>query len=272
MNNFLQIAEKYGSECLLELAVLMLNWESFIEELECKINEIYDSKMDFYIAKEIESGWNNFCNPEVVNNLGRKNSHDYINEILRENRNYFEELNSGEFWKYQEGLKPEIKEFLINRFQEIKIDDHNRFKITISIPCAADIMEESLVDMLDPYEFYKEIEILEDASKILDEIDVHKSENAVEIVNDLLAQEYDLERVQGIYWVDGYKNSNKKYLVEAIIKEVTRSIKRLIALDEQLDEVIKVNKLIYNALDAAIECIKKHVSDLAIGNDDEGRA
>jgi len=61
-------------------------------------------------------------------------------------------------------------------------------------------------------------------------------------------------------------------LVEAIIKEVTRSIKRLIALDEQLDEVIKVNKLIYNALDAAIECIKKHVSDLAIGNDDEGRA
>lgn len=247
MNNFLQIAEKYGSECLLELAVLMLNWESFIEELECKINEIYDSKMDFYIAKEIESGWNNFCNPEVVNNLGRKNSHDYINEILRENRNYFEELNSGEFWKYQEGLKPEIKEFLINRFQEIKIDDHNRFKITISIPCAADIMEESLVDMLDPYEFYKEIEILEDASKILDKID-------------------------GIYWVDGYKNSNKKYLVEAIIKEVTRSIKRLIALDEQLDEVIKVNKLIYNALDAAIECIKKHVSDLAIGNDDEGRA
>lgn len=247
MNNFLQIAEKYGSECLLELAVLMLNWESFIEELECKINEIYDSKMDFYIAKEIESGWNNFCNPEVVNNLGRKNSHDYINEIIRENRNYFEELNSGEFWKYQEGLKPEIKEFLINRFQEIKIDDHNRFKITISIPCAADIMEESLVDMLDPYEFYKEIEILEDASKILDKID-------------------------GIYWVDGYKNSNKKYLVEAIIKEVTRSIKRLIALDEQLDEVIKVNKLIYNALDAAIECIKKHVSDLAIGNDDEGRA
>ncbi len=247
MNNFLQIAEKYGSECLLELAVLMLNWESFIEELECKINEIYDSKMDFYIAKEIESGWNNFCNPEVVNNLGRKNSHDYINEILRENRNYFEELNSGEFWKYQEGLKPEIKEFLINRFQEIKIDDHNRFKITISIPCAADIMEESLVDMLDPYEFYKEIEILEDASKILDKID-------------------------GIYWVDGYKNSNKKYLVEAIIKEVTRSIKRLIALDEQLDEVIKVNKLIYNTLDAAIECIKKHVSDLAIGNDDEGRA
>lgn len=232
MNNFLQIAEKYGSECLLELAVLMLNWESFIEELECKINEIYDSKMDFYIAKEIESGWNNFCNPEVVNNLGRKNSHDYINEILRENRNYFEELNSGEFWKYQEGLKPEIKEFLINRFQEIKIDDHNRFKITISIPCAADIMEESLVDMLDPYEFYKEIEILEDASKILDKID-------------------------GIYWVDGHKNSNKKYLVEAIIKEVTRSIKRLIALDEQLDEVIKVNKLIYNALDAAIECIKK---------------
>jgi len=232
MNNFLQIAEKYGSECLLELAVLMLNWESFIEELECKINEIYDSKMDFYIAKEIESGWNNFCNPEVVNNLGRKNSHDYINEIIRENRNYFEELNSGEFWKYQEGLKPEIKEFLINRFQEIKIDDHNRFKITISIPCAADIMEESLVDMLDPYEFYKEIEILEDASKILDKID-------------------------GIYWVDGYKNSNKKYLVEAIIKEVTRSIKRLIALDEQLDEVIKVNKLIYNALDAAIECIKK---------------
>jgi hypothetical protein len=231
MNNFLQIAEKYGSECLLELAVLMLNWESFIEELECKINEIYDSKMDFYIAKEIESGWNNFCNPEVVNNLGRKNSHDYINEIIRENRNYFEELNSGEFWKYQEGLKPEIKEFLINRFQEIKIDDHNRFKITISIPCAADIMEESLVDMLDPYEFYKEIEILEDASKILDKID-------------------------GIYWVDGYKNSNKKYLVEAIIKEVTRSIKRLIALDEQLDEVIKVNKLIYNALDAAIECIK----------------
>ncbi len=93
----------------------------------------------------------------------------------------------------------------------------------------------------------KEIEILEDASKILDKID-------------------------GIYWVDGYKNSNKKYLVEAIIKEVTRSIKRLIALDEQLDEVIKVNKLIYNALDAAIECIKKHVSDLAIGNDDEGRA
>lgn len=247
MNNFLQIAEKYGSECLLELAVLMLNWESFIEELECKINEIYDSKMDFYIAKEIESGWNNFCNPEVVNNLGRKNSHDYINEILRENRNYFEELNSGEFWKYQEGLKPEIKEFLINRFQEIKIDDHNRFKITISIPCAADIMEESLVDMLDPYKFYEEIEILEDASKILDKID-------------------------GIYWVDGYKNSNKKYLVEAIIKEVTRSIKRLIALDEQLDEVIKVNKLIYNALDAAIECIKKHVSDLAIGNDDEGRA
>ena len=247
MNNFLQIAEKYGSECLLELAVLMLNWESFIEELECKINEIYDSKMDFYIAKEIESGWNNFCNPEVVNNLGRKNSHDYINEIIRENRNYFEELNSGEFWKYQEGLKPEIKEFLINRFQEIKIDDHNRFKITISIPCAADIMEESLVDMLDPYEFYKEIEILEDASKILDKID-------------------------GIYWVDGYKNSNKKYLVEAIIKEVTRSIKRLIALDEQLDEVIKVNKLICNALDAAIECIKKHVSDLAIGNDDEGRA
>ena len=247
MNNFLQIAEKYGSECLLELAVLMLNWESFIEELECKINEIYDSKMDFYIAKEIESGWNNFCNPEVVNNLGRKNSHDYINEIIRENRNYFEELNSGEFWKYKEGLKPEIKEFLINRFQEIKIDDHNRFKITISIPCAADIMEESLVDMLDPYEFYKEIEILEDASKILDKID-------------------------GIYWVDGYKNSNKKYLVEAIIKEVTRSIKRLIALDEQLDEVIKVNKLIYNALDAAIECIKKHVSDLAIGNDDEGRA
>ena len=247
MNNFLQIAEKYGSECLLDLAVLMLNWESFIEELECKINEIYDSKMDFYIAKEIESGWNNFCNPEVVNNLGRKNSHDYINEILRENRNYFEELNSGEFWKYQEGLKPEIKEFLINRFQEIKIDDHNRFKITISIPCAADIMEESLVDMLDPYEFYKEIEILEDASKILDKID-------------------------GIYWVDGYKNSNKKYLVEAIIKEVTRSIKRLIALDEQLDEVIKVNKLIYNALDAAIECIKKHVSNLAIGNDDEGRA
>jgi hypothetical protein len=247
MNNFLQIAEKYGSECLLELAVLMLNWESFIEELECKINEIYDSKMDFYIAKEIESGWNNFCNPEVVNNLGRKNSHDYINEIIRENRNYFEELNSGEFWKYQEGLKPEIKEFLINRFQEIKIDDHNRFKITISIPCAADIMEESLVDMLDPYEFYKEIEILEDASKILDKID-------------------------GIYWVDGHKNSNKKYLVEAIIKEVTRSIKRLIALDEQLDEVIKVNKLIYNALDAAIECIKKHVSDLAIGNDDEGRA
>lgn len=247
MNNFLQIAEKYGSECLLELAVLMLNWESFIEELECKINEIYDSKMDFYIAKEIESGWNNFCNPEVVNNLGRKNSHDYINEIIRENRNYFEELNSGEFWKYQEGLKPEIKEFLINRFQEIKIDDHNRFKITISIPCAADIMEESLVDMLDPYEFYKEIEILEDASKILDKID-------------------------GIYWVDGYKNSNKKYLVEAIIEEVTRSIKRLIALDEQLDEVIKVNKLIYNALDAAIECIKKHVSDLAIGNDDEGRA
>jgi len=232
MNNFLQIAEKYGSECLFELAVLMLNWESFIEELECKINEIYDSKMDFYIAKEIESGWNNFCNPEVVNNLGRKNSHDYINEIIRENRNYFEELNSGEFWKYQEGLKPEIKEFLINRFQEIKIDDHNRFKITISIPCAADIMEESLVDMLDPYEFYKEIEILEDASKILDKID-------------------------GIYWVDGYKNSNKKYLVEAIIKEVTRSIKRLIALDEQLDEVIKVNKLIYNALDAAIECIKK---------------
>lgn len=232
MNNFLQIAENYGSECLLELAVLMLNWESFIEELECKINEIYDSKMDFYIAKEIESGWNNFCNPEVVNNLGRKNSHDYINEIIRENRNYFEELNSGEFWKYQEGLKPEIKEFLINRFQEIKIDDHNRFKITISIPCAADIMEESLVDMLDPYEFYKEIEILEDASKILDKID-------------------------GIYWVDGYKNSNKKYLVEAIIKEVTRSIKRLIALDEQLDEVIKVNKLIYNALDAAIECIKK---------------
>lgn len=247
MNNFLQIAEKYGSECLLELAVLMLNWESFIEELECKINEIYDSKMDFYIAKEIESGWNNFCNPEVVNNLGRKNSHDYINEIIRENRNYFEELNSGEFWKYQEGLKPEIKEFLINRFQEIKIDDHNRFKITISIPCAADIMEESLVDMLDPYEFYKEIEILEDASKILDKID-------------------------GIYWVDGYKNSNKKYLVEAIIKEVTRSIKRLIALDEQLDEVIKVNKLIYNALDAAIECIKKHASDLAIGNNDEGRA
>lgn len=247
MNNFLQIAEKYGSECLFELAVLMLNWESFIEELECKINEIYDSKMDFYIAKEIESAWNNFCNPEVVNNLGRKNSHDYINEIIRENRNYFEELNSGEFWKYQEGLKPEIKEFLINRFQEIKIDDHNRFKITISIPCAADIMEESLVDMLDPYEFYKEIEILEDASKILDKID-------------------------GIYWVDGYKNSNKKYLVEAIIKEVTRSIKRLIALDEQLDEVIKVNKLIYNALDAAIECIKKHVSDLAIGNDDEGRA
>ncbi len=247
MNNFLQIAEKYGSECLLELAVLMLNWESFIEELECKINEIYDSKMDFYIAKEIESGWNNFCNPEVVNNLGRKNSHDYINEIIRENRNYFKELNSGEFWKYQEGLKPEIKEFLTNRFQEIKIDDHNRFKITISIPCAADIMEESLVDMLDPYEFYKEIEILEDASKILDKID-------------------------GIYWVDGYKNSNKKYLVEAIIEEVTRSIKRLIALDEQLDEVIKVNKLIYNALDAAIECIKKHVSDLAIGNDDEGRA
>jgi hypothetical protein len=247
MNNFLQIAEKYGSECLLELAVLMLNWESFIEELECKINEIYDSKMDFYIAKEIESGWNNFCNPEVVNNLGRKNSHDYINEIIRENRNYFEELNSGEFWKYKEGLKPEIKEFLTNRFQEIKIDDHNRFKITISIPCAADIMEESLVDMLDPYEFYKEIEILEDASKILDKID-------------------------GIYWVDGYKNSNKKYLVEAIIKEVTRSIKRLIALDEQLDEVIKVNKLICNALDAAIERIKKHVSDLAIGNDDEGRA
>ena len=155
MNNFLQIAEKYGSECLLELAVLMLNWESFIEELECKINEIYDSKMDFYIAKEIESGWNNFCNPEVVNNLGRKNSHDYINEIIRENRNYFEELNSGEFWKYQEGLKPEIKEFLINRFQEIKIDDHNRFKITISIPCATYIMEESLVDMIEPYEFYK---------------------------------------------------------------------------------------------------------------------
>lgn len=153
MNIILQLADKYGVEYTLEQAVLVANWRSLLRELKEKLKEFNSTDMDYNYSAEERSGWKHFWDPcvpsEIIEIIGHERAYDLLGEHLRRDYKFFyEELDSGDFWRYQESLRPEIKEFILDHFKKVEFDNYNHFRIIISLPYLAEIMDCDLVDVL----------------------------------------------------------------------------------------------------------------------------
>ncbi len=271
MNIILQLADKYGVEYTLEQAVLVANWRTLLRELKEKLKKFNYVGLDYNYSAEEHSEWRHFLDPcvpsEIIEIIGYERAYDLLGEHLRHDYEFFyEELDSGDFWRYQESLRPEIKEFILDYFKEVEFDNYNYFRIIISLPYLAEIMDCDLVDMLAYDEVDSEIEDIEKEVEFIKKVDGYNDNILVDMLKDLERQGYDINNILGIpYWESWechIKNYNKSSVIQSVVKDIFENMIRIKLLNEQLGDALRLNELAYEALEAAVECVTQFLKDV----------
>jgi len=131
--------------------------------------------------------------------------------------------------------------------------EKDRFKILISLPAIDYIIDEDLHDLL--YEFNDTLEFINEIAKIIVEIDMHKG---------IKSQGNDYKNLFSklIHLEDNLENQNKNDLIKTMLKEVFEIIERLIRLNSEMDDVVRIVDLTYKALDASVESISQFLKEI----------